>query len=793
MDILRRKRFSHSRLILNDFTNSFIHEIDEEAYLAAHLDVKNVGLSAKYHFAKYGLLEKRPLSSEEAFAEWVLKNLHQKGDFSAGFPWVEMCNRYSSPQFQLLADTLDQFLDKEGIKEEFPGIEDCPVNIIHALAAIGVPDEIFLKHLDIPNPRKHSEVAETSILILNWNKPLLTLATISSLVKWVDLDNVEIVVIDNGSNSDNFSKLALGARRFKILSLKSNHFFGGGNNFGASKCDSKYLIFMNNDVIVESDISDCLVSILKSSSDIGTVGPLFIYPNRKVQEAGVLINKDGSVNMLGRNAELPEGWLQKEQVVDYTSAACVAIRRLDFEEIGGFDYIFEPAYYEDADLCLRVQSLLGKQSIFTPQASVIHLEHQTSTDPEIGIDFSKVVELNKSKFTSRWDLTSRSAEGFFNLKNGNSSHLFSVFNDEQVSENKKLHIYSPYPLTIGGGERYILTLASLLSEKYEVSMVFDYSYTSGRVKQMCRDLNISQSSISICNLDESRMQQPEILIIMDNSVTPSIYPHGKKNVLLCQFPFVRTGENFRTTYDNLAPVNAIVTYSTFVSGWVEKRMVNIQQTPIRVISPPISVYLNSLHKKDPLSILAIGRFFKGGHEKNLDFLAENLGNLNAINSNNRPMSLDIVGGVVTHARGDEVISRILSLEDANVRIHPDAEGPVLEELLHKSSVYWHAAGLNVDTNINPENCEHFGISPLEAMSAGTVPFVVNNGGPANYIQDGHNGFLYETSEELIEKTSYFLSLNQSASLEIRENSRRVAKEFSLEVFALKWENLLEAL
>jgi glycosyltransferase involved in cell wall biosynthesis len=496
---------------------------------------------------------------------------------------------------------------------------------------------------------------------------------------------------------------------------------------------------------------------------------------------------------MGRNTELPQGWLQQDQVVDYTSAACVAIRREDFEKIGGFDYIFEPAYYEDADLCLRVQALLGKKSIFTPQASVVHLEHQTSTDPEIGIDFSKVVELNKSKFLSRWDLTTRSSDGFFSPKNGKVSHLFPVFDGDQDPTRKKIHIYSPYPLALGGGERYILTLASHLSEKYDVSIVFDYSYTTGRVKQMCRDFNISQSRISICNLDESRMQQPEILIIMDNSVMPSIYPHGEKNVLLCQFPFDRTGENLRATFGNLGPIGAIVTYSNFVSGWVGKRLPTLKQVPIKVISPPINAYQNSLHKKDQSKILAIGRFFKGGHDKNLDFLAENLGKLNTKNHENITMSIDIVGGVVSHARGDEVISRILSLEDDNVRIHPDAGGSTLEELLHRSSIYWHAAGLNVDESVNPQNCEHFGISPLEAMSAGSVPFVVNNGGPASYIQDGYNGFLYETSEELIEKTGHFLSLNQSTAFEIRENARKVARTFNSQVFASEWERLLEGL
>jgi GT2 family glycosyltransferase/glycosyltransferase involved in cell wall biosynthesis len=778
--------------ISNAFTNSFINDFDDDSYLDANLDVKKSGLNARYHFIKYGLFERRPLSVEMNFADWVLINLEKRGDFSRNFPWVEMCVRYSSSQEHLLSETLVDFLDFQSLNTKYPGLEDCQINVFEALSAIG--DDSLLENLDIPNERDWSEVPETSILILNWNKPLLTLATIASLVKWVDAEKVEIVVIDNGSNGDNLAKLSLGARNFRIISLRENHFFGAGNNFGASKCESKYLIFMNNDVIVESDISECLISTLKSSEDIGTVGPLFIYPNREIQEAGVFVNEDGSVNMIGRNAELPDRWLDKEQIVDYTSAACVAISREDFEKVGGFDYIFEPAYYEDADLCLRVRTLLGKQSVFTPKASVIHLEHQTSTDPKIGIDFSKIVDVNKVKFQSRWDLSRRTSNGNFELKNGNDSHIFPTLSKNQNPSKTKLHIYSPFPLTIGGGERYLLSLASSLSQDFSVTMVFERSYTEGRVHQICRDLNISSAGISVSTVDESRSQHPEILIIMDNAVKPGIYPYGQRNILLCQFPFNRLGDNLRDTFNNLQPIEAIVTYSDFVSSWVERRLNSPNVNPlISVISPPIAAYTNELELKDSSKILAIGRFFRGGHDKNLDFLAEALWELNSGTSPGQQMSLDIVGGVVASASGNEVVSEILAMEDSNVKLHIDADGSTLKALLHNSSIYWHAAGFKVNVDKNPQNCEHFGISPLEAMSAGAVPFAVNNGGPSSYIEDGANGFLYETRDELLEKTKDFLSMSTSRTLEIRRNARETAHGFNQENFAQGWKDLLSKL
>ena len=44
-------------------------------------------------------------------------------------------------------------------------------------------------------------------------------------------------------------------------------------------------------------------------------------------------------------------------VVDYCSAACFLTTREIFDRISGFDPIFEPAYYEDVDLCFKIACL----------------------------------------------------------------------------------------------------------------------------------------------------------------------------------------------------------------------------------------------------------------------------------------------------------------------------------------------------------------------------------------------------------------------------------------------------
>lgn len=97
----------------------------------------------------------------------------------------------------------------------------------------------------------------------------------------------------------------------------------------------------------------------------------------------------------------------------------------------------------------------------------------------------------------------------------------------------------------------------------------------------------------------------------------------------------------------------------------------------------------------------------------------------------------------------------------------------------------------MDATVDPEKCEHFGISIIEAMSAGVIPLVVNNGGPAIIIQDNWNGYCYDTEDRLIELTREIFLQPEPELSEMRERARISAGEFSKESFTECWQNLLQ--
>ena len=82
----------------------------------------------------------------------------------------------------------------------------------------------------------------------------------------------------------------------------------------------------------------------------------------------------------------------------------------------------------------------------------------------------------------------------------------------------------------------------------------------------------------------------------------------------------------------------------------------------------------------------------------------------------------------------------------------DAPGAELADLYGRASIFWHAAGLGEDTEDDPNRMEHFGISIVEAMSAGAVPVVLGEAGPAEIVEPGRSGRHYTDLDDLVAQT-----------------------------------------
>jgi glycosyltransferase involved in cell wall biosynthesis len=234
----------------------------------------------------------------------------------------------------------------------------------------------------------------------------------------------------------------------------------------------------------------------------------------------------------------------------------------------------------------------------------------------------------------------------------------------------------------------------------------------------------------------------------------------------------------------LESYQVVAANSPYTAGWVERlwgRMAAVLPPPVR---------LRAGGEKQPV-ILAVGRFFPNvsGHSKKQLELVEAF--RLACARGLEGWELHLVGGCNNSERGyvETVRKAAVGLP---VRFHVNARGEDLTELFSAASVFWHAAGFGEDLQAHPDRFEHFGISVVEAMSAGAVPVVYQHGGPAAIVREAGCGELFATTDELAART-VALVRDDARRAELAERARASAAEFAFDRFAERLDTLVDAM
>ena len=155
---------------------------------------------------------------------------------------------------------------------------------------------------------------------------------------------------------------------------------------GAGLAGGEFVVMLNNDTQVLDGWLDALLETFEEFPDTGLAGARLVYPDGRLQEAGGIVFNDGSGWNYGRldDPSRPEYLYTRE--VDYVSGACIALRRELFEELGGFDAQYAPAYYEDTDLAFRIRAHGLKGAVLPharQQERAFHLEEQIALDSAV--------------------------------------------------------------------------------------------------------------------------------------------------------------------------------------------------------------------------------------------------------------------------------------------------------------------------------------------------------------------------------------------------------------------------
>ncbi len=218
----------------------------------------------------------------------------------------------------------------------------------------------------------------TVVAILNWNGLDHVQTYLPSVVEHSSADNVEILVIDNGSTDKSCDWIKANYPNVKLVKLERNFGFAGGYNRGLKGIDADRFVLLNSDVKVSSGwidsvnstmnelgLSACSPRILDDSSP-----KLFEYAGA----AGGFIDKDGFMFCAGRifdSFENEDGNYVQDKEVFWASGAALFIDAKSWNEVGGLDEDFF-AHMEEIDLCWRLKNR-GQKIGVCGSANVFHL------------------------------------------------------------------------------------------------------------------------------------------------------------------------------------------------------------------------------------------------------------------------------------------------------------------------------------------------------------------------------------------------------------------------------------
>jgi GT2 family glycosyltransferase len=238
-----------------------------------------------------------------------------------------------------------------------------------------------------------------SVVIPVHNKAVVTYNCLASLLLASNRTSFEVIVVDDGSSDETLTlpDLAQGVRFLRHD--KSQGFIRSCNN-GARTARGAYVVMLNNDTEVASGWIDELLYVFEHFNDVGMAGAKLLYPNGQLQEAGGIVWNNGDPWNYGREGNPREPRYNYTRQVDYLSGACVMLRKTLWDELGGFDERFVPAYFEDADLAFRVRER-GLKTVYTPFSQVIHFEG-ISSGRSVTTGTKRYQEINRPKFKSRW-------------------------------------------------------------------------------------------------------------------------------------------------------------------------------------------------------------------------------------------------------------------------------------------------------------------------------------------------------------------------------------------------------
>jgi glycosyltransferase involved in cell wall biosynthesis len=257
---------------------------------------------------------------------------------------------------------------------------------------------------------------------------------------------------------------------------------------------------------------------------------------------------------------------------------------------------------------------------------------------------------------------------------------------------------------------------------------------------------------------------------------------SKNNILHFQIPFHEVNGKSLSNKLKLKFIHHIVCNSEFTKGFIDKEY----GVKSKVIYPPIDTSSFKSEKKENI-ILTVGRFSKLLQAKRQDLLIEAFKAM--IDRGLKDWKLQLAGS--TNVGGDEYLSELKELaKNYPIEFFENCSFEALKNLYSKAKFFWYAGGYGIDEEKEPEKAEHFGMTIVEAMASGCIPFVVPKGGIKETVEDKISGYYYENIDELQALTKELMS-NDKNTEKMGKEVIQSSRKFDKNVFYQKYLDIIK--
>lgn len=394
----------------------------------------------------------------------------------------------------------------------------------------------------------------------------------------------------------------------------------------------------------------------------------------------------------------------------------------------------------------------------------------------------------------------------------------------------KVLILNPYLPTLGGGEKHMGYLCQFIEEYYDYDvdidiLVHNYNEIDVHAKDYVTIADINRQFG--LNLKKTKIRKIDLVMPtnrresfrnkkMVEDITKEydlfinfmfLSKHigkAKKNMYQCMFPPHRFSSELRKSivdkliskyYDKrfFGSYDSIVSNSEYTNHWLATYWKpSAKET---VIYPPVfeekEIEGRYEESRKENIIVSVGRFFVAAHsKKQLEMVQFFVNNHEVF----KDYQYHLVGAVSNLPADVEYLNKIKALAATvdNVFIHENCKYEELMDLYSRAKIFWHGTGYGVDENLEPEKMEHFGITTVEAMSYGVVPVVINKGGQKETVEDGVNGFRWDSEEECVRNSKKLID-DDALRMKMAKLSAERSKDYSIEEFYNRHREVFHAL